>query len=70
MENGDDTEIIDKICDYAKENRIKELLQEYMKRIVIKKPLDPIAFLIKEISENPCVLEKESEVAAGGEATD
>ncbi|KAJ1432066.1 hypothetical protein B484DRAFT_448000 [Ochromonadaceae sp. CCMP2298] len=66
MENGDDTEIIDKICDYAKENHIKEILQEYLKRIVVQKPVDVIAFLIKEIQENPCVLEKES---AGGPAT-
>jgi hypothetical protein len=29
------------------------LLQEYMKRLVLEQPADPINFLIKSISENP-----------------
>lgn len=29
------------------------MLQEYMKRLVLEQPADPINFLIKSISENP-----------------
>lgn len=53
MQKADDDEIIDKICNYAQEYHIKELLQEYLKRIIIEKPKDPIAFLINEIITNP-----------------
>lgn len=53
MQNGDDVEIIDKICDYATEYQIKALLQEYLKRVVVDKPADPVAYLIQSIQENP-----------------
>jgi hypothetical protein len=53
MQNGDDEEIIDKICDYATKYQVKELLQEYLKRIVVDKPADPVAYLIQSIQENP-----------------
>lgn len=48
-----DEEIIQNICDYVQENEIKEMLQEYLKRLVINKPHDPIDFLIRSIQENP-----------------
>jgi acyl-coenzyme A synthetase/AMP-(fatty) acid ligase len=56
MQNGDDEEIIDKICDYAQQYQIKELLQEYLKRVIVNKPADPVAFLMQSIQENPVVL--------------
>lgn len=56
MQNGDDEEIIDKICDYAREYQIKELLQEYLKRVIVDKPADPVAYLIQSIQENPVTL--------------
>ena len=46
-------EIIDEICDYCEKHQIKELLGEYMKRIVLAKPKEPIKFLLKSIQENP-----------------
>lgn len=52
----EDQQIIDNICDYAKEKQIKELLQEYLKRIITSKPSDPLQFLVNEIKENPVQL--------------
>lgn len=46
-------EIINEICDYCEEYQIKALLGEYLKRIVLEKPKDPIKFLLKSIQENP-----------------
>lgn len=51
----DDEEIINQICDYAQEKQIKELLQEYLKRVILTKPEDPLKFLIQTIRENPHV---------------
>ena len=56
MQNADDEEIINKICDYAREYQVKELLQEYLKRVIVDKPDDPIAYLIKTIQENPVIV--------------
>lgn len=56
MQNGDDEEIIEKICDYAREYQVKELLQEYLKRVIVDKPADPVAYLIQSIQENPAVV--------------
>lgn len=56
MQNGDDEEIIEKICDYAREYQVKELLQEYLKRVIVDKPDDPVAYLIQSIQENPAVV--------------
>ena len=53
--------IIDDICDYCERKRIKDLLQEYMKRLVLEKPQDPIGFLIKTIDENPFEYAPETE---------
>lgn len=47
--------IIDEICDYAEKNNIKELLQEYLKRIIVDKPNDPLRYLLTTIKENPYV---------------
>lgn len=46
-------EIIESICSYAEQYKIKEILQEYLKRLVVEKPADPLNFLIKTIQENP-----------------
>lgn len=45
--------IINDICNYCEDKHIKELLQEYMKRLILNKPQDPVNFLIKSINENP-----------------
>lgn len=36
---------------FADKTRIKSLLQEYMRRIVLHRPADPVSFLLSEISE-------------------
>lgn len=48
-----DQEIIDKICNYSETKQIKPMLQEYIKRLIVEKPSDPIKFLIQTIEENP-----------------
>lgn len=52
----DDDEIINKICDYAEQYQVKDMLQEYLKRVILAKPRNPVEFLIKTIQENPYTL--------------
>eukprot|EP01031_Cornospumella_fuschlensis_P032478 gene32478-39267_t len=54
--NTENQEVIDQICDYAEANQIKEMLQEYLKRIILTRPGDPVSFLIKSILEDPYVI--------------
>jgi hypothetical protein len=51
----DKEEIINDICSYAENHQIKELLREYMRRVIINKPEDVKAFLIETIEKNPFV---------------
>ena len=50
-----DQEIIGEICDYAEQHNIKAMLQEYLKRIIVAKPDQPIHFLKETIKQNPFV---------------
>jgi hypothetical protein len=52
----EDDEIIGEICDYAEQYQIKAMLQEYLRRIVLAKPDQPIHFLKETIKENPFVV--------------
>ena len=56
--------IIDGICDYVERYEIKEMLKEYLKRVVLEKPADPLAFLIQTIKEKPYVAAIEQEMDA------
>jgi HEPN domain-containing protein len=47
--------IIENICTYAESHDIKGLLNEYMKRIILNKPDDVVAFLIETIEKHPYV---------------
>ncbi|KAJ1451369.1 hypothetical protein M885DRAFT_620847 [Pelagophyceae sp. CCMP2097] len=38
---------------FASETQIKALLSEYMRRVVLQQPADPVQFLIDEITRNP-----------------
>lgn len=58
---GEDEAIINEICDYAQEYQVKDVLQEYLKRIIMNKPDDPIKFLMQTIRENPYTPPKEPE---------
>ena len=51
--DNENQETIDQICNYAEQHRIKEILQEYLRRLVVEKPADPLNFLIKTVRENP-----------------
>ena len=46
-------EIIDEICSYAEKHQIKELLHEYMKRVIVNQPKNVKEFLIETIEKNP-----------------
>ncbi len=46
-------QIIDSICGYAEQHKIKEILQEYMRRLVMDRPANPVEYLIKTTQENP-----------------
>jgi hypothetical protein len=61
MINTENEEVINQICDYAETYQIKAMLQEYMKRMILAKPADPIAFLIKTILDDPFVLPETQE---------
>lgn len=36
---------------FADQNDLKAMLQEYMRRVVLAKPDDPLSFLLEEISQ-------------------
>lgn len=55
MRSGDDEEIISNICTYSNEHEIKEIMKEYLKRLILAKPDDPVAFLIESIESDPFV---------------
>ncbi len=59
--------IIDGICDYVERYEIKEMLKEYLKRVVLEKPADPLAFLIQTIKEKPYIAAIEQEAEADEE---
>ena len=53
LERPDDEAIIQGICDYSERLEIKQMLQEYMRRLIVEQPKEPLKFLVKEITENP-----------------
>lgn len=46
-------EIINDICSYAEKHEIKDMLQTYLKRVIINRPQDPYQFLIDTITTDP-----------------
>ena len=61
MDPDGQQEIIDNICKYAEEKQLKKVFHEYLKRLILEKPSDPIQFLIESIETNP--FEPEPELA-------
>jgi hypothetical protein len=47
--------VVDEICKYAEEKEIHSLLKEYMRRLVVEQPREPLKFLISSIAEKPYV---------------
>ena len=47
---------------YALKAGVKELLEEYLKRVLLEKPKDPLQYLIEEIKNNPFVVSPQEEV--------
>jgi hypothetical protein len=56
--DNENSQIIDNICDYAEKKKIKALLHEYLRRLILEKPADPLSFLIKTIQEDPVSYEE------------
>jgi hypothetical protein len=48
---------------------MKAMLQEYMKRLILEQPADPLNFLINSIKEKPFVLKAESKTMGSDEIT-
>ena len=55
MENERNSKVINDICEYSEEYQIKQMLQEYLKRIIVEKPANPVEFLIETIRSKPFV---------------
>lgn len=55
MNKEADEAILNGIVAYADQKDVKGLLKEYMRRLIIDQPDDPIKFLISSITENPYV---------------
>mmetsp|Transcript_21206 Transcript_21206/g.25071 ORF Transcript_21206/g.25071 Transcript_21206/m.25071 type:complete len:171 (-) Transcript_21206:292-804(-) len=47
--------LMEEMSIFAVKTQVKELLQEYLRRVLLEKPDDPIDFLINDITENPFV---------------
>eukprot|EP00640_Fibrocapsa_japonica_P006680 CAMPEP_0113941356 /NCGR_PEP_ID=MMETSP1339-20121228/7289_1 /TAXON_ID=94617 /ORGANISM="Fibrocapsa japonica" /LENGTH=171 /DNA_ID=CAMNT_0000945475 /DNA_START=125 /DNA_END=640 /DNA_ORIENTATION=+ /assembly_acc=CAM_ASM_000762 len=47
--------LMEEMALYAEKYSIQALMQEYMQRLVLSKPSDPVKFLIEEISKRPYV---------------
>ena len=56
MDPKGNQEIIDNICVYSKERQVKDILQEYLKRLILDKPVDPVEYLIKVSCNNSLCL--------------
>ncbi len=60
MESKANQDTIDRICEYSQRKQVRAVLQEYLKRLVLERPEDPVAFLVKSIQENPAKVEAQS----------
>jgi len=47
----DSAEVMEHMSIFTEQRQVRELLQEYLRRIVKEQPTDPISFLIAEIKE-------------------
>lgn len=56
LENPEEAQIIDEICTYAERHQIKEMLEDYMRRLITTQPKEPLKFLVQEITERPFVI--------------
>eukprot|EP00953_Heterococcus_sp_UTEX-ZZ885_P020740 11605-Heterococcus_DN1.PRE.2 len=47
------TVLMEEMAMYAEKLDVDAMFQEYLKRVLLEKPQDPIAFLIAQIKQNP-----------------
>ena len=69
MLDTQEDKIIEEICGYAEKYKIREMMQDYMKRLVLEQPKEPLKWLIKEITDKPYPTPKVEEEAAEAEET-
>ncbi|KAJ8610020.1 hypothetical protein CTAYLR_006649 [Chrysophaeum taylorii] len=55
---ADSAELMEHMSIFADQHNVKTLLKEYMRRVVVERPQDPITFLITQIRSNPYVPEE------------
>jgi len=67
MINADEEAIIGDICGYAEKYETRMMLEEYMRRLIVEQPKEPLKFLIKEITNNPFPVPVQDAVASGEE---
>lgn len=65
--NTQEDAIIDEICGYAEKYEIREMMQDYMRRLILEQPKEPLKWLIKEITDNPYPTPKITEEGAVAE---
>jgi len=53
MDKEGDQAIVNNIVAYAEQKNIHGMLKEYMRRLIVNQPDDPLKFLIASITENP-----------------
>ena len=53
MDKSQDEEIMNNIVNYAEKYDVKGMLKEYMRRLVLKQPDNPLEFLMKSITDEP-----------------
>mmetsp|Transcript_41161 Transcript_41161/g.42060 ORF Transcript_41161/g.42060 Transcript_41161/m.42060 type:complete len:303 (+) Transcript_41161:104-1012(+) len=51
----EDMRIFDEISNYYRDAHIRELFKDYLKRLMVSQPQDPIAYLQKQIKTNPFI---------------
>jgi len=51
----EDEMIFEEVSDYYKEHHIREMFKDYLKKLMLHKPDDPIAFLMKQIKTEPYI---------------
>ena len=53
MMNSAEEVIIEEIASYAEKMETRKMLEEYMRRLIVEQPKEPLKFLIGQITSNP-----------------
>ena len=56
MKDGKSAVLSEEMSIFADQTHVKEMLHEYLRRVLLSKPDDPISFLMEEIKKDPFVI--------------